>query len=129
MADTVTQAKREAAMLREIANSEARGVDWSTNLNASADFLEGIAHQPDSALVDELRALDDDLIAILGRPNFTCIGIANRLRQLGTEIKTRSEDEQAHVIAFLLRHWIADRENWADNAATALEGSKPQGGE
>ena len=52
MTDTVTQAKREAAMLREIANSEARGVDWSTNLNASADFLEGIAHQPDSALAD-----------------------------------------------------------------------------
>ena len=56
MTDTVTQAKREAAMLREIANSEARGVDWSTNLNASADFLEGIAHQPDSALVEKLRA-------------------------------------------------------------------------
>lgn len=38
----VERARQEAAMLREIANSEARGIDWQVNLNATADFLAGL---------------------------------------------------------------------------------------
>ncbi|MBW1791576.1 MAG: hypothetical protein JRJ14_04790 [Deltaproteobacteria bacterium] len=40
--------------------------------------------------------LDSETIAILGRPNFACAGIARRLHDLGLyEVKTSAEDEQA----------------------------------
>lgn len=63
----------------------------------------------------------DDLVAILGRPNFACISLANILRKGGREIPNKSEDEQAHVILFLLRHWMDDKEIWKGNAAAELE--------
>lgn len=44
----------------------------------------------------------DEVKAILGRPNFACGQIARRLRELGKDIKEKAEDEQAHVIYFLL---------------------------
>ena len=43
----VDWARKEAAMLREIAASEARGVDWQANLNATANFLATLSQQPD----------------------------------------------------------------------------------
>jgi hypothetical protein len=48
--------------------------------------------------------LNDETRWILGRPNFSCIGFANRLRQLGHEIENKAEDEQAAVI-----HWMLIR--------------------
>jgi len=39
VADVSDQLRKEAAMLREIAKSEARGVDWRENLGASAEWL------------------------------------------------------------------------------------------
>jgi hypothetical protein len=42
----------------------------------------------------------------LGMPNFRCHPYAVKLRQLGHEIPERAEDEQAHVILFLLRFAI-----------------------
>ena len=38
--EPVKHGPREAAMLREIAKSEARGLDWTANLTAIANFLE-----------------------------------------------------------------------------------------
>jgi len=45
--------------------------------------------------------LNDDTRWILGRPNFQCGLVAHSLRFLGHEINGRAEDEQAHVI-----HWM-----------------------
>lgn len=42
LADELQMARKEAAMLREIAKSGARGVDWKVNLNATADFLDAL---------------------------------------------------------------------------------------
>ena len=49
-----------------------------------------------------IPALNDDMIWILGRPNFWCASVANVLRQDGQEIKTKAEHEQAAVIHWLL---------------------------
>ncbi|ALX96101.1 hypothetical protein AV650_22295 [Serratia fonticola] len=71
----------------------------------------------------KLPELDSDLIDILGRPNFACIRIAKRLRELGYEIKRRSENEQAATLHFLLSHYLADGGNWRDTAEIALRGN------
>lgn len=70
----------------------------------------------------ELPPLDDELVAILGRPNFMCAGIAARMRELGHSIKTRAENEQAAVLhlllGFYLKHGAVE---WADRAGDYLD--------
>jgi hypothetical protein len=56
--------------------------------------------------------LNDETKWILGRPNFTCMGIANKLRTLGYEIDTKSEDEQANVIHWMLCLYEKHGINW-----------------
>lgn len=60
---------------------------------------------------------------ILGRPNFACFQIAVMLRQKGVLIPTKAEEEQAHVIHWLLTHYEADPENWRQNAEEELRRS------
>jgi len=45
---------------------------------------------------------DDTVKEILGRPNFTCAKIAERLRGKGLVIENKSEAEQANVLYWLL---------------------------
>jgi hypothetical protein len=71
----------------------------------------------------KLPELDSDLIDILGRPNFACIRISQRLREMGYEIKRRSENEQAATLHFLLSLYLADSANWRDTAEIALRGN------
>ncbi|QRF60189.1 hypothetical protein [Variovorax paradoxus] len=68
----------------------------------------------------DLAALNDDLIAILGRPNFTCIRLAQALRLCGTDIKTKAEHEQAAVIHFLLMRYLSHGSEWAKHAEADL---------
>lgn len=67
-----------------------------------------------------LTELNEDLLDILGRPNFTCIRIAQRLREMGYVIKTRAENEQATVIHFLLQHYLEHGAAWREKATDAL---------
>jgi hypothetical protein len=62
----------------------------------------------------ELPPLNEDLLAILGRPNFTCIGIAHRMRQLGHVIENRAENEQAAVLYMLLGLYLKHGAAWAE---------------
>jgi len=64
---------------------------------------------------------DADLIEILGRPCFACINIANQLRRGGWDIKNRAENEQAAVLLFTLKHWLADKTNWRENGDRELQ--------
>lgn len=73
----------------------------------------------------EMPPLDDDLRDILGRPNFTCIGISQRLRELGYSIKHRAEEEQATVIHLLLQHYFANGTAWRDTVQAFLARHKP----
>lgn len=71
------------------------------------------------------QALDEDLIDILGRPNFLCAGIASILRQGGQEIKFKAEHEQAAAIHFLLKRYLEHGAAWADRAQEELNAMVP----
>lgn len=46
-------------MLREIAVSEARGVDWQVNLNATADFLTALRTDRKAVLEEAAKVARD----------------------------------------------------------------------
>lgn len=71
--------------------------------------------------------LNEDTIDILGRPNFTCISIAHRLRQMGHEIPKRSENEQAATIHFLLNMYLQHGADWREKANGHLRATKADG--
>ncbi|MBB1593567.1 hypothetical protein [Achromobacter sp. UMC46] len=68
-----------------------------------------------------LPELNADLIDILGRPNFTCIRLAQLLRLSGVEIATKAEAEQATVIHYLLGFYLKHGSQWAEKADEDLE--------
>ncbi|PWE13034.1 hypothetical protein [Alcaligenes faecalis] len=76
--------------------------------------------------VNALPSLNDDLIAILGRPNFLCAQLADILRSGGQEIAKRAENEQAAVIHFLLGHYLADPAQWAEKANAAIDAARKE---
>ena len=61
--------------------------------------------------------MTDELMGILGRPNFTCIQLAGLMRETGTEIVKRAEAEQATIIHRLLLIWIEHGEDGYQAAA------------
>lgn len=74
------------------------------------------APTPDAVDALALPELNADLIDILGRPNFTCIRIAQLLRLGGVEIATKAEAEQATVIHHLLGFYLKHGSHWAEKA-------------
>ncbi len=57
--------------------------------------------------------LNSETTFILGRPNFWCHPIADRLRRLGHEIERKAEIQQAHVINLMLEYYEKyGTENW-----------------
>lgn len=63
-------------------------------------------------VLQELPAMNDDLLEILGRPCFQCIHLANALRLKGIDIPFKAEAEQAQVIHFTLDQYLKDKDNW-----------------
>ncbi|KWK75750.1 hypothetical protein [Burkholderia ubonensis] len=57
---------------------------------------------------------------VLGRPNFWCGPIAHEMRAAGTEIKAKAEDEQAHVLHWLVKLVLDHGDDWQKHAATDL---------
>lgn len=68
--------------------------------------------------------LDDDLRFILGRPCFTLISMANVLRQMGYEIASRAEDEQAVSIHWMLDLYMKHGKAWREEATQILDVAK-----
>ena len=66
--------------------------------------------------VMRLPPMDEEIRWILGRPNFTCAGIAAWLREAGHEIKFRSEDEQAAVIYWMMNLYLEHGAEWRNEA-------------
>lgn len=64
--------------------------------------------------------INEALVEILGRPNFTCIRIAQALRLGGHEIKSKAEYEQAHTIHFLLGQYFLHGADWIEKSNGAL---------
>jgi hypothetical protein len=67
--------------------------------------------------------LNEHTRAILGRPNFTCIRIANRLRQLGQDIPRKAEEEQAAVICWLLNLYLEHGKKYIEAGEAFLKGN------
>ncbi len=65
--------------------------------------------------------MNEDLVEILGRPNFTCIRPAQAMRMGGFEIPSKAEHEQAHFIHFLLGKYFLHGSDWAKKSNEALQ--------
>lgn len=69
----------------------------------------------------KLPALDEDMSAILGRPNFGCIQLAEILRKGGHQIARKAEAEQAAVIHWTLGLYLAHGEHWKAAASSDMD--------
>ncbi|PVX75589.1 hypothetical protein, partial [Paraburkholderia unamae] len=83
--------------------------------------------EPAAAQLDERAALtypeelSDDLREVLGWPNFRCGPVAHVMRDSGDEIKRKAEDEQAHVLHWLVKLVLKHGADWQPHAAEALK--------
>ncbi|WP_070106461.1 hypothetical protein [Burkholderia plantarii] len=71
--------------------------------------------------------LTEDLRHVLGFPNFRCSPYAHLMRDAGANIQRKSEDEQAHVLHWLVKLVIDHRERWADVAEEEMNAMRAQG--
>ncbi|WP_163331794.1 hypothetical protein [Klebsiella aerogenes] len=69
----------------------------------------------------KLPPLNDDLISILGRPNFMCAHLAELLRKSGEDIKRKSEHEQAAVIHWFLGIYLEHADKWEGVAKSDMQ--------
>jgi hypothetical protein len=66
--------------------------------------------------------LSEDEKNILGRPNFACGKIAVRMREMGFEVQTKAESEQALVIFTALEFYKEYGKYWAEKMNENLKG-------
>lgn len=93
-------------------------------LAAVKDLLAAVRTFRPAPAAGDARALpelNDDLIGILGRPNFACTHIAQLLRRSGVEIDKKAEAEQATVIHYLLGFYLKHGSQWVEKAGEDLE--------
>jgi hypothetical protein len=69
---------------------------------------------------NEALPLNEHTRFILGRPNFTCIRAAQRMRELGHEIESKAEAEQAAVIHLMLTMYREHGESWLERCNAYL---------
>jgi len=98
--------------------SKVRCIDDAEMQDAYAAMIAAAPAAGDAPSLTELNA---DLIDILGRPNFTCIRIAQLLRLSGVEIDKKAEAEQATVIHYLLGFYLTHGSQWAEKAGEDIE--------
>lgn len=67
------------------------------------------------------KELTPELAKILGRPNFTCVGLADALRRAGFTIQRKAEAEQAAVIHWLVCVYLEHGDDWAQVAQRQLD--------
>ncbi|MDM3287096.1 ead/Ea22-like family protein [Citrobacter sp. Cf042] len=111
---------------------------WDETAKRNAEFIAAANPATVLALLDELEAaekriaelsgeffalppLNDDLIAILGRPNFTCAHLAELLRKGGQDIRRKSEFEQAAVIYWFLDLYLKYGDKWESIAKDDIQ--------
>lgn len=58
--------------------------------------------------------LNNETRFILGRPNFWCGSVSHRLRELGHDIPKKAEEEQAHVIHWMLGLYEKYGDKWRE---------------
>ena len=73
------------------------------------------------SLKNKWISLSDDEKEIMGRPNFTYAKIAHRMRDMGFEVATKAEDEQALVIWSMLEFHKEFGKDWSDKMNVFLK--------
>jgi hypothetical protein len=111
---------------------------WRERIGAAADFPLHAPTDVERAMeaeIAELRALvasecraapsmvplDEHTKFILGRPNFTCIRAASRMRQLGHDIEPKADAEQAAVIHLMLTMYQKHGAAWREHCHAYLQ--------
>lgn len=69
----------------------------------------------------KMPPMDDDLRYILGKPNFTTMGICQQLRKMGVSINDKAEDEQAAAIYWMLTMYFEHGDNWREKGNETLK--------
>lgn len=107
---------------------EHPSIDQSATTDKTLDFLAERAGTSVTVLEGLTMPLtmDDDLLFILGRPNFMCGTVAQIMRASGIEIKENSEDEQAHVLLLMLNAYLQHGKDWKTHMEQQVEGMLAQ---
>ncbi|KVL90778.1 hypothetical protein WT02_23235 [Burkholderia stagnalis] len=103
--------------LKSIANDLRVLAAYPGEPEPRAEVTQAVRTYPDE--------LTDTLRHVLSFPNFRCAPYAHLMRAAGADIKTKAEDEQAHVLHWLVKLVIDHGERWADIAdqeLTAMRG-------
>ena len=95
----------------------------------TVNLIVGVQMPPKFNRLSEITTwpLNDDLRFIFGRPNFACGGVARGLRQIGWEIDTRAEAEQAAVILWMLQMYLEHGPQWPEAVSQFWESAKRSG--
>lgn len=117
--DEVTAQRQRIAELEE---AEQQLCAANVTLDARAELAERQLAELESRTVTvKLPPLNDDLISILGRPNFMCAHLAELLRKSGTDIKRKSEHEQAAIIHWFLGIYLEHGDKWEGIAKSDIQ--------
>ncbi|MHB2213292.1 hypothetical protein ACX64P_07515 [Raoultella ornithinolytica] len=106
--------------------------DWHKLTNSTNELIallsqslckqaDRIAELESRTVTVKLPELNDDLIAILGRPNFMCAHLAELLRKSGKNIKRKSEHEQAAIIHWFLGIYLEHGDKWETVAKSDMQ--------
>jgi len=114
------------AVAKQVPNFTSKGgrhhcsdVEFNDAVENADNFLQALHATPATA-ISLPSEINDALVLILGRMCFQCIRMAQLFRLDGMKIPTKAENEQAVVIHFLLKHYLADPQNWELNADRQL---------
>lgn len=99
---------------RDVANFCMMLHHHGATIGGAADAGEAVARAYPDALTEDLRH-------VLGFPNFRCGPYAHLMRAAGADIQRKAEDEQAHVLHWLVKLVIDHGERWADVAQEELD--------
>ena len=111
---------------------------YTKGIEAQKKFIAAANPATVLALLDELEAaekriaelsgeffalppLNDDLVSILGRPNFTCAHLAELLRKGGQDIRRKAEHEQAAIIYWFLDLYLKYGDKWESIAKDDIQ--------
>lgn len=97
---------------------------WNGSDDEALADTEALIKEADEALAGHLLPLDGDLKEILGRMCFNCVSFAKMLRLDGHDIPEKAEAEQAHVIHWLLGHYLKAGKDWRASAEAEVKEMK-----
>ena len=89
---------------------------WNGSDDEALADTEALIKEAEEAMAWHLLPLDDHLKHILGMICFQCVPFAKILRVDGHDIPHKAEAEQAHVIHWLLGHYLKAGNDWAKSA-------------